>query len=208
MPSFKPRAQSDVGYRAHVAHTMLGKLDTKQVLATVFFSRDEDKNVSIVDLMAALTRQIVQRSSHIPGVVLQTFRQYQTNSTRRLDMRDVETMLSGGFQRYDTVYLVADALDECPSQSRLDLLRELSKLQRTQPQLQLLMSSRDMEVIDEDIAGAFHDVLQIKLVASNTDLRAFIQARFEGQSSFREARRHHGLVEELERTLTVKAQGM
>jgi len=158
--------------------------------------------------MAALTRQIVETSSVVPEAVLQNFRMYQTTSTSRLDFTGVQTMLVGEIKRYDKVYFVIDALDECPIQTRLDPLKRLSELQKLYGHVYIMFSSRDIETITEDIVGIFGEISQTKLSANVGDLKLIIRDQFSTRANLRGARRHSGLVEEFDRLLIQKAQGM
>lgn len=117
-------------------------------------------------------------------------------------------MLEGELKRHEKVYLVIDALDECPSQARLELLKRLSDLQKAHAQIQVLMSTRDIDVMTEDVIQNFSEMSSMKLVADKKDLQIYIQTKFNTRARLRDARRHSELVEDLTRMLIDKAEGM
>jgi len=199
---------ADALLRAYAAHTIRDEAVATSSLGVIFFSREEDKTVNEVDLMAALTRQMVQSSLIVSKDIVEIFRSYQTNVLPRLDLKDVETMLLGEMKRYSKIYLFIDALDECPSQARFNLLKRLSVIGYSHGRVHIIMSSRDMDVISDDISESFEEISQMKLVANNEDLQMIINDRIEGRTRLREVRKHVGHVAELTQMLVQRAEGM
>lgn len=176
--------------------------------AMIFFRRDEDKNIGHAALLASLTRQFAERSRLISSVVLQTHISYSTNSSQHVQVRDIEKMLRHEIQKFKQVYIVIDALDECLQQVQMDLVRSLSNLGTSIPHTSILMSTRNIDIIVEDVERAFDKVSQLVVRATNEDLQVYIEKQFEMRARLAEAKRHKGLVKDLRNQLVDKADGM
>lgn len=68
---------------------------------------------------------------------------------------------------YTEVFLVIDALDECSDELRWGLME---KLRECQPQVRLMITSRFLESIDEEL----EDFERLEIKANKADLELFI----------------------------------
>jgi len=119
---------------------------------------------SVLNLITSLLKQLVQDYTAI---------------------NEVLSMLGPEAQRFSKVFIVVDALDECPEVdgTRARLLAALQTLQGT---FNLLVTSRDLASIAED----FCETKRLDIYASDDDVRKFIQNRIPREP--RLARHIHG----------------
>lgn len=75
-------------------------------------------------------------------------------------------------------FIIVDALDECPHGMMFALLNELEKLQ---PKIHLLVTSRYLEIIAERLERS----VKLEISAQSQDLQAFIKARIADPENYR-----------------------
>jgi hypothetical protein len=99
---------------------------------------------------------------------------------------------------YSKVFIIVDALDECPEGgTRESLLKELRALTLA---VALLVTSRDIP----SIAQHFHDARRLDISANNQDVQEYVRSRI-GQATRRPVKE---LQERVVTTVTEKARGM
>jgi hypothetical protein len=86
--------------------------------------------------------------------------------------------LSSIFENYTKVYCVIDALDECSEELRWDLLE---KLDHFQPKLHLLITSRFLDSIAEELSS--FERFEIK--ANKADIELFIDNQIRKNRNLR-----------------------
>ena len=109
--------------------------------------------------------------------------------------------LTNGFSK---TLVVIDALDECPER---EAIREgfISELLAFQPQLQLLVTSRDIPMISSQLEGAE----KIEIQASDEDIRIYLQERMDNSSRMKKYfAKDPSLKDRIVETVTSKAGGM
>jgi hypothetical protein len=112
------------------------------------------------------------------------------------------------------VYVVLDALDECPEQERGDILGFITGIVTTQVQchIKVFVTSRK----EMDIAKAFGDrhipTLQIQTENVTADIETFARGQVEKLQAGEHGKTlyitNNGLKEKIIRTLATKAEGM
>jgi hypothetical protein len=130
------------------------------------YERIEEQSMQA--LLAALLRQLVQQCSEAPSSVLELHAAYRaTQSQLRPD--EISSVIADVMGKFPEVYLVVDALDECPEDTARDLLSSLSDLQRTTG-MKLLATSRP--TID---LGEFFDAYEsMEIRAPEDDVKAVL----------------------------------
>ena len=120
---------------------------------------------SPVNLIASLWAQLVQNSGSLSSEVKDLYRTYiRQRSSPTLS--DVSKILQSEIGRYSKIFVVVDALDECPESNRSALLKELRALQ---PTINLLVTSRFLDSIANDFEGA----TRLETSASAEDVQTY-----------------------------------
>lgn len=123
----------------------------------------------------------------------------------------LENVLVDVIDSYDRVVICIDALDESPddedSDSRAQLLNGLLRLaDKTRPNLQLFVTSRD----SRDIRNTMNDIeakpFPIDWRATNRDIGAYVNAELHSDRKLRNL--GEGIKVEIRDCLTQKADGM
>ncbi|KAI1751736.1 hypothetical protein F4782DRAFT_540762 [Xylaria castorea] len=130
----------------------------------------EDKERKVVNLLSALLKQLVQELPHTPAVV-QTLHKTHEKEKTRPSLSDISTTIRRVFEDYTIVYIVVDALDECPDEYRDALLSELKNLQA--PRVRLMVTSRPAGTISEK----FKDAVKLPIKAHGEDVKSLVQGQ-------------------------------
>jgi Cdc6-like AAA superfamily ATPase len=154
------------------------------------------------DLVAAIIKQLVQDRPSIAQSLSGLYQQHLVKKTRPT-LEDLSTVLKSVVTNYSTVYVVLDALDECPEQNRtrsqlLGILRDLQ--QRTG--LRLMATSRHIP----DIAEEFENSPLIEVRASDLDLKRFVMGNVNRFAKF--VRLSSDLQELVQNKIVETADGM
>jgi hypothetical protein len=149
------------------------------------------------NLIASLLRQLVQDCSVVPEGIKTFYERHQYRGTPpRLD--EFMNALNSEIGTYSKVFIIVDALDECPEDgTRAKLLRGLQSLTGT---VNLLVTSRELS----SIARYFECTKCLDIHATDQDIQRYVEDRIANIP-----RRHLiALREEIVNQVTEKAQGM
>jgi len=151
----------------HLEKTFLLLRDVRIVF--IYFNHKEDP--SAVDLLASLLKQILQQGTAISAAVRDLYAKHESRDTRPT-LAEISDLLVAESQAVSKVYMVVDALDECPAESNTkdEVLAALRRL----PNLHLLVTSRP----HMDISQNFN-VVWLPIKADDGDIAAFIRSRLE-----------------------------
>lgn len=153
--------------RSIVVNHLRGQLknDASIGIACIYCNYKEEHIQSPVNLIASLWAQLVQNSGSLSSEVKDL---YQTYIRQRSPptLSDVSKILQHEIGRYSKIFVVVDALDECPESNRSALLKELRALQ---PTINLLVTSRFLDSIANDFEGA----TPLEISASAEDVQAY-----------------------------------
>jgi Cdc6-like AAA superfamily ATPase len=115
----------------------------------------------------------------------------------------------------EEVYIVLDALDECPTEKRshseglLAWIQSLRNLE--QINVHLLVTSRpehDIEQVLRELAQSDEDIVPIQSALIEGDIRSYIHARVRTSKKLNRWRSRPDVLDQIERELMEKAQGM
>lgn len=135
-------------------------------------------------MLSSLIVQLCGSRPDSPQSLLDLRRYKDTN--RRPDIKALETILRATMADFENVYLVIDALDECPmaDQERERLLAWLQRIHRwREPDLHLLVTSRkEGDIRDElgpllDAEGAVETYLEEQKDSVNRDIKLYIDEK-------------------------------
>lgn len=139
----------------------------------IYFNHKE--NPSAVDLLGSLLKQLLQQGTEISPAVHDLYAKHVKRNTRP-SLTEISDCLVSESRAVSRVYMVVDALDECPVDG--DIKDEVLSVLRKLPNLHLLVTSRP----SVDISSHF-DVVQLDIRANNDDMKAFIRNRLEKNRS-------------------------
>jgi hypothetical protein len=133
-------------------------------LAFFYFSFNDAKTQNVIEMLCSLIKQICCRRPDTPQSI-QALVEYKEKG-QRPDRRTLENTLLATIRGFSTVYVVLDALDECPFENgeRDKLLESICRIHnQARENLHLLCTSRR----ETDIAAVLEPMLSSR---SNMDI--------------------------------------
>ena len=176
-------------------------------LAYFYFSFSDRRRQSVESFLRTIVRQLLQQRQSIPDAVRDIYKKFKHAEppvSVWIDALKVLMSLDGD------IFIIVDALDECPAhegEQKL-LLRTLQSLKQTQNwKARLLITSRK----ESPIEGALSDLvttppLGIQTSQVDKDIRTHIWAQLQGHPNM--CTWPKPIQEEVEQVLTRKSGGM
>jgi hypothetical protein len=132
------------------------------------YKRQAEQTIS--GLLAAMLKQLVQDQPSFAKPLLSMYDLHETQRTRP-SFKEISDALQSVLANYSRVYVVIDALDECPDREgiRSQLIDFCYSLQG-QTDLRFMATSRHIP----DIVDKFRDMPQLEVRASNTDVKRYV----------------------------------
>jgi len=145
--------------------------------------------------------QLVRGNEYLSDDVKQLYEKHVDQDTRPT-LTNVAEVLKKEVARYQKVYVIIDALDECSELCRMELLEKVRALQ---PIIRLFVTSRPHDSIAREFAG--YPKLEIK--ASTEDVRAYVAGRIsKGSRLAGQVRADPSLAKDIEKVVVGNAQSM
>ncbi|RMJ16034.1 hypothetical protein CDV36_004270 [Fusarium kuroshium] len=155
------------------------------------------------EMIGSLLKQVVQHKAALPDGLRHLYDKHARGKTPpKLD--ELARLLVQEVASLPFVFVVIDALDECPERgnTRDTLLTEIQKLPQN---ARILITSRYSPQIDE----RFDSVPHIDIRATDDDVKRYIEVRIEKESSLaKHVRSDPTLMEEIIKTVAKCSQGM
>lgn len=151
-------------------------------------------------LLTALLRQFSQDDRQLPDPV-SSLHSVCTKEKRRPKRDEVSRSLAAVAKSYDRVFIIIDALDECPEQTRRELLFSVRHLQKEIP-INLLTTSRPVP----EIEGLFQEDPRLEIRASKDDVEIYLQSRLHDLPDW--AREDEALQQKIEHDISEAIDGM
>lgn len=170
-------------------------------IACVYINHKEDQTLD--KLLLSILKQLIQRRKVISEIVIDAHKTY-INDKARPSTEKVLEMLRHEVNSFSDTFVIVDALDECSHGVRVALLKELGRLQ---PQIHLMVTSRNFEII----ADMLKDSVKLDISAQAEDIRAFIKAQIDDPENYRLkdfVRLQPKLQKEIEDEVITTANGM
>jgi len=168
-----------------------------------------DTSQSCESLLNSLIVQLADQHASVTNM-LEPIRIGHSNGGRTPELKFlIEIFRKSFFVICDTVYVVIDALDECPHRDRSHLLKFLNDLMDWNiPGLHLLMASRVDPEIQEHIASRVNVEISIEKFHSSLDrdISVYVDEQLNNDRSLREW--GDEVHSEIKRTLLDGANGM
>jgi hypothetical protein len=137
-------------------------------IAFIYFNHKE--NPSAVDLLGSLLKQLLQETDISPAI----HNHYTKHNGRatRPSFDEISHLLISESRKFSKLYMVIDALDECPTGA--DTKDKVLSVLRQLPTLHLVITSRPHVDVTSDL-----DAVRLDLYAHEQDMEAFIRDRIE-----------------------------
>ncbi|KAK2797440.1 hypothetical protein FQN51_008473 [Onygenales sp. PD_10] len=148
-------------------------MEFKIGIAYIYCNFKQHDKQEIYDLLASLLKQLAACQSSLPKDVKELYDCHKDITTRPT-LHEILRVFDSVTATFSRVFIVVDALDECPASNRRRFLEELFKLQR-QHGVNIFATSRDIpEIVDQ-----FKDSPQLEIRASNKDVVRYLENHME-----------------------------
>ena len=138
-------------------------------IAVIYFNHKE--NPSAVDILGSLLQQLLQQGTEISLAIRGLYSKHKTRRTRPT-LDEISTLLVSESRAFSKLYMVVDALDECPAE--IDTKDKVLAALRKLPKLHLLITSRPHVDISSDF-----ETVELEIRSDNHDMEVFIRERME-----------------------------
>jgi hypothetical protein len=141
--------------------------------AYIFCNYKSEVGFNTLHFLAALLKQLVHSQSTMNEQISSLYERH-TNRGTRPSLQEISAALQAVLKSFSAVYIVVDALDECPNKdgTRNQLLSKLKDLQR-EADLRLMVTSRFIP----DIEIKFRSTPKLEIRASDADVKRFVRSQ-------------------------------
>jgi hypothetical protein len=146
--------------------------DADTAFAFFYFSFSDERKQSDSDLLRSLVAQLGWRE---PG--LSMLRQAYGDAKRSVPgLDELEKILLASIRSCSIVYILIDALDECPEehQIRQGVTTRIERLSKDAPNLRILATSRELDRMRESMEVLTAEPLGVTTRAVNDDIRVYL----------------------------------
>lgn len=162
--------------------------------------KDSEKQ-AVPTLLMSLVSQLASLESLLPEDIIACYEAHGSG-TSQLSIGESTHLLRGLFDRCAKVFLVIDAFDEMSEECRGSLTREL---QHWQPQINLLITSRDLPNIESQLA----DAIKLKIQINSDDILQYVRKRLAESDRIQAyARKDPSLCDHISTTIASRSNGM
>ena len=175
-------------------------------LAPFYFTFTDRGKQSYEAMLRSLIAQLGLQEPGLP--VLQEKHDQRHKLKGELNVRSLESILLVVLATYDAVFMVLDALDECPEEgnARSKLFDGLNNLVKEAPNLKVLMTSRDISDIRDCMVCLPAERLPVMTGAVNKDIHSYVAQQLSEGQYFRRLKRES--LDLIQTTITRQADGM
>lgn len=177
--------------------------DQDVAVACIFFNYQERIEQTARNVIASLLKQLIQKQSKASVDVKSLYNKHIKKNTRP-ELGELVKALQSDIKSYSKVFIIADALDECPEDNsvRQHILAELRSLTAA---LNLMFTSRYLTAIERE----FQVARRLDIQADDDDIRQYIRGRISGEHRLaRHIRGDLALRDDIINTIVDKARGM
>lgn len=178
--------------------------DPDASFAFFYFSFSDERKTFDVDLLRSLVAQLGWRE---PG--LSMLRQaYQNDKQSKPGPDELENILLVSIRPCSKVYLLIDALDECPEdhEIRQNVLARIERLAREASNLSMLATSRELDRIRRSMQALTAEPLRIVTRAVDADIQVYLAKEISRDRSLCELSPEMRNL--IETTIATQADGM
>lgn len=196
-------------HRSYAVHHLQQKFESKKDIgvAALYCSYKDESRSSVVDLVAGAWRQLALYSTTVSQSVKLTYKTHLDRDTN-LSIAEAAHALQSEVERFSRVFIVVDALDECPEEklTRATLIRTLVKLR---PKASLMFTSRPLRTIQNTLQATDPSFLQLEVKATSADIAIYAKSRIVLESRLeRQVAQDPALEERIVETVSLNSQKM
>nr|POE71802.1 isoform 2 of ankyrin-3 [Quercus suber] len=137
----------------------------------VVYLKYNDSTQTLEHILGVILRQLQEELKPVSQCLLDLYKAHATLKTSP-SSGELSSVLSTIVQTFQNVYILVDALDECNEELRWGILDSLHSVA---PQMHLLLTSRPLDSINEELKG----FVQLPIKANRADLDLFIDQHIE-----------------------------
>ena len=141
-------------------------------IAYLYCNFRQEQEQRFIDLLASLLKQLVQGQPCLPKSVQSLYEEHQNKRTRPL-CDEISKTLHSVTLGYTKTFIVVDALDECQSLERRQLLSEIFKLQAS-AEVNIFATSRFIPEITDKFKSP-----SLEIRASEEDVRKYLSEHMQ-----------------------------
>ena len=187
-----------------VDHLKTTSKDQESAVLCVFCSHADQERQTSIDLVASILEQLV-RIKGITSEIRALYHHHQMRTTRP-GLEELSKLLQSTIEKSAKVFIIIDALDECPETTRRAFIGEIHKLRSS---AHLLVTSRPASGIAYAHDLELHDAIRLEIHALDTDLEMYIRAKTQRDPDLARYLKHDlALQEEVVTTIVESARGM
>ena len=146
-------------------------LDDRSRIAYLFCNSQNKLEQTPVNLVASLLKQLLQARQGVPEDLKSLYELYYQHQTRPT-LDEVSSIFQSEIRNYSRVFLIIDALDECPDDDRRVVLSRLRAMQAASS-ANVMITSRPVPKVTD----AFLQDITIEIRASDEDVRRYIEGQ-------------------------------
>ena len=206
--------QSDVGacadstYSSNVLEHITAEAGLRRDAAICFAYYDyrDTRLANVTRIIASLVKQLCQRKYDIPNNLLRLM-----HDARSPSLVGSEQYFLALAEEFSEVFVVFDALDECPEQKRQDILDFITEVVSTPHPCRMKVFATSRKETDITEAFVRSHVPTVQILAENVaaDIQSFARSKVEElQAKKMLYITKDELKEQIVLTLTTKAEGM
>ncbi|KAL9610579.1 MAG: hypothetical protein Q9167_004730 [Letrouitia subvulpina] len=186
----------------YIRETHKDRLDSRIGVACIYCNYKEQHVQSPLNLIASVWMQLVQSKDIISDKVKNIYEGYFDKGTRP-NLKKVLEILQEEVQKYERVFVLVDALDECIDDHSREILVE--QLRTLRPKINLMTMSRRLD----NIARIFSGAPMLEINAQPTDICAYVNNRIaRGSRLSRHVESDKNLAEEIRRNVVRTSENM
>lgn len=144
-------------------------------LAHFYFNYQDRRTQSAEVVLASLLRQLAMSSLETPRPLVELHKRIESQQ-RQVQKQDLDQAILLICADFDRIFIVIDALDECDSEHRKNLLRSFAILQKN-PSVRIFLTSRPHSA--HEIARMLETPLQVEIGATDADLRMYLSSKID-----------------------------
>ena len=161
-----------------------------------------DAYQTLVSLLGSLLQQFAKQSTALLEEVKLCY-EHCTNDKIAPTVEEIAGLLHLQVEKFDKVFIVLDALDECPE---VDKTREkvLARVRGLLPKARLMVTSRPLSSIE----GRFKNDIRLEIRAQEQDLQKFIESQMDQDNLSALLEGHDDVRSSIVTTIMGKVNGM
>jgi ankyrin repeat domain-containing protein 50 len=138
----------------------------------IYFRYNDEKQQTVAEMAESILQQLIQRRGTIDPDI-KAMHENHTAKKIRPTAKTLINLIESQVEKLERVFMVIDALDECPESKRREFLRELNRLPS---KINLFLTSRDDTKISPLVAQ------EVIIRASDDDAHRYVESCLEEEN--------------------------